>query len=681
MEPRDSDAPDPDLPAPASSQQLRFPITRCTDHPILCYRSAMQKKLLVVGALLVALCNPVLAEDFQHPGRIKLDHDGERWAQKALKKLSLEEKIGQMFMVRVQAQFLDLRNPDYVRLRDQIARYHLGSVLLTVPAEGPFLYKTEPYEVAMLANQLQRDSRLPLIVAADFERGLSMRLNGATIFPHAMAFGAAGKPELAEQFGRIVAQEGRAVGVEWNFFPVADVNSNPANPIINTRAFSEDPEQVASMEGAYIRGSRQEGMLTTAKHFPGHGDTGSDSHLGLAAVNRTRDQIEQIDLLPFRSAIAAGVDSIMVAHVTAPALEPDTGKVATTSAAIIGGLLKQELGFKGLVVTDAMEMGALTRLYPQGGSAASARAAVDAVKAGNDMLLLPSDLEGAYRGLLSAVRSGDVSEARINESVLKVLRAKASVGLNKARLVDVNTVSGIVARPESLDLAQQVAASALTLVRENGHVLPLQSTLSRANGHHDPALAINNRTSTRSVAYETIGHQESPLLCVILTDDVRTENGRQLERDLRKRVPDVRILYIDPRFAAAMATEVQSAVSSAAKVVVAVYMVPTAGKAVKKEGTNVMNTVSLAQTPATVLQSILDIGKEKTVVVAFGSPYIAADFPQIENYLCAFSNVSISESAAVQALFGQIAIRGRLPVTIPGFGQRGAGIQKPAIAP
>jgi beta-N-acetylhexosaminidase len=647
-----------------------------------CYRSAMRIKLLLLGALLLALCSPVLAEGFQHPGQIKLDRDGERWAQRTLKKLSLEEKIGQMFMIRVQAQFLDLRNPEYLRLRDQIAKYHLGSVLITVPAEGPFLYKTEPYEVAMLVNQLQRESRLPLIVAADFERGLSMRLNGATIFPHAMAFGAAGKTDLAEQFGKIVAREARAVGVEWNFFPVADVNSNPANPIINTRSFGEDPEQVAALESAYIRGARQEGMLTTAKHFPGHGDTGTDSHLGLAAVNRTRDQIEQSDLLPFRSAIAAGVDSVMVAHVTAPALEPDTGKVATTSQAIINGLLKQELGFKGLIVTDAMEMGGLTRLYPQRGSAASGQAAVDAVKAGNDMLLLPSDLDGAYHGLLNAAHSGEISESRINESVLKILQAKASIGLHKARLVDVNTMSGIVARPESLALAQQVAASAVTLVRENGHVLPLQTTVSRGSAHHDKISAKEARTSGPSAAYESIERQESSLLCVILSDDVRTENGRQLERELRARVPDVRVLYLDPRFAAAMAREVQNAVSSAGKVLVAVYMTPTAGKIVKKEGSTAANSaasnsVALAQTPAAVLQSILDIGKEKTVVVAFGSPYIAADFPQIENYICAYSNVSISEIAVAQALFGQFAIQGHLPVTIPGFAQRGVGIQKP----
>src|SRR5947209_4066721 len=243
----------------------------------LCYLAAMRKKLLLLGVLVLALCAPAIADEFQHPTRVHLDREGERWAEKTLKKLSLEEKIGQMFMVRVLTQFMDVQNPDYIKLHDQITRYHLGSILLTVPAEGPFLYKSEPYEAAMLVNQLQRDCKVPLIVGADFERGVSMRLNGVTTFPHAMAFGAAGKPELAEKFAKITAQESRAIGVEWNFFPVADVNSNPANPIINTRAFSEDPAQVAAMVAAYIKGAREDDMLTTAKHFPGHGDR-SEEH-------------------------------------------------------------------------------------------------------------------------------------------------------------------------------------------------------------------------------------------------------------------------------------------------------------------------------------------------------------------------------------------------------------------
>ncbi|HEY6349793.1 MAG TPA: glycoside hydrolase family 3 N-terminal domain-containing protein [Candidatus Angelobacter sp.] len=623
--------------------------------------SLMRPKLLLFGALLSAFCHPVVAGDFQHPAPVHLDRDGERWAKKTLKKLSLEEKIGQMIMIRVLGQFMDLQSPDYLKLHDQIARYHLGSILLTVPAEGPFLYKTGPYEAAMLINQLQHDVKVPLIVGADFERGLSMRLTGVTTFPHAMAFGAAGKPEFAEKFGKIVGEESRAIGVEWNFFPVADVNSNPENPIINTRAFGEDPDQVSQLVAAYIRGARQQGMLTTAKHFPGHGDTATDSHLGLAAVNRSRDQIKQIDLVPFRAAIAAGVDSVMVAHVTVPALEPDPGKVATTSPAIVGELLHHQLAFTGLVVTDAMEMGGLTRLYPPGNSAAG-HAAVDAVKAGNDMLLLPSDLEGAYKGLLSAVRQGELPESRINDSVLKILRAKASVGLNKARLVDLNSIPVIVAKPQSLDLAQNMANASITLVRENGHVLPFTK---------------NHRTSPTDPAYAKVESQGSSVVCVILTDDIRTDYGRQFERELRRRVPDAKVIYIDSRIAGSMAPVVENAVNAAEKVIVAVYVVPTAGKKVKTAA-GVVNSIGLAQTPAALLQSILDNSRDKTVVVSFGSPYLAKDFPQVENYMCAYSPVPTSEIAVARALFGEIPIQGHLPVTIPGYGPRGAGIQKPA---
>lgn len=565
-------------------------------------------------------------------------------------------------MVRVMGQFMDLQSPDYLRLRDEIQRYHLGSILLTVPAEGPFLYKTGPYEAAMLINALQRDAKVPLIVGADFERGLSMRLTGVTTFPHAMAFGAAGKAEYAEQFGKIVAEEARAIGVEWNFFPVADVNSNPENPIINTRSFGEDPAQVAELSSAYIRGARRQGMLTTAKHFPGHGDTGTDSHLGLAAVNRTREQIEQIDLVPFRSDISAGVDSVMIAHVTAPALEPDSNKVATTSPAIVSQVLQHELGFKGLVVTDAMDMGALTRLYPLG-PAAAGHAAVDAVKAGNDLLLLPSDLDGAYHGLLNAVRLGAVPQKRIDESVLKILRAKASVGLNRARLVDINTIPTVVLKPENLALAQKMANAAITLVRDNGRVLPLQK---------------NHRTSPPASAYENIVGQGNGVVCVIFTDDVRTEYGRQFERELRSRISDLRIIYVDPRIAPDMAADIQAAVSTAEKVIVGVYVIPTAGKVARKEAGAGANSIGLAQTPSALLQSILDTGHDKTVVVAFGSPYVAADFPQVENYICAYSHVPTSETAAARALFAEIPIQGHLPVTIPDIARRGDGIQKPA---
>src|SRR5262249_27003975 len=246
---------------------------------------------------------------------------------------------------------------------------------------GRSLRRDRRYETVVLLNHLQRESKLPLLVAGDFEQGvLPAHLFGTTVFPHAMAFGAAGKQEYAEQFGRITAQESRAIGVHWNLFPVADVNSNPANPIIGTRAFGENPLQVGDLVAAYIRGARAAGMLTTAKHFPGHGNTATDSHVAVPIVGENLEHLKAVDLPPLRKAIAAGLDAVITAHVRVRALDPDPSEVATTSKRIITGLLQQDLGFKGLVVTDALDMGGLSNRYAHN----PGRAAVDAFKAGND---------------------------------------------------------------------------------------------------------------------------------------------------------------------------------------------------------------------------------------------------------------------------------------------------------
>src|SRR5712692_10279103 len=306
-------------------------------------------RFLMIFLLFFSFSLPGFAkEKYQHPGPIHLDRDGEKWAEKTLRKLSLEEKVGQLFMIWVRAEFLNVDSPEYLQLRDSMRKYHVGSFAMTVRWEPPFLYRNQPYEAAELLNRLQQESSLPLLVAADFERGVTMRLYGATAFPHAMAFGAAGKLDYAKAFGRITAQEARAIGVHWNFFPVADVNSNPANPIINTRSFGEDPQQVSDLVVAYIRGARANGMLTTAKHFPGHGETDTDSHLGVARVNVDLVHLQNIELPPFKRAIASGVDSVMVAHVSVPALELDPNRVATTSTVVVTDLLKKQLNFKGV---------------------------------------------------------------------------------------------------------------------------------------------------------------------------------------------------------------------------------------------------------------------------------------------------------------------------------------------
>jgi beta-N-acetylhexosaminidase len=592
-------------------------------------------------------------EKYQRPGPIQLDHSGEKWAEKTLRKLTLEEKIGQVFMIWCRASFLNVESPEYLQLRDAMQKYHVGSFAMTVHVDGPYLQRSEPYEAAELLNRLQSDSKLPLLFAADFERGVSMRLMGTTVFPHAMAFGADGKLEDAEAFGRITAEEARAIGIHWNFFPDADVNSNPANPIINTRSFGEDPKQVGDLVAAYIKGAHEGGMLTTAKHFPGHGDTATDSHLGVASVTVDRAHLDSIELPPFREAIAAGVDAVMVAHVTVPALDTDPNHVGTISPVVVSDLLEKQLGFHGIVVSDALDMAGLTRLFAND----IGRAAVEAFKAGNDLLLIPADFPASFNSMLQAVQSGEISRERLDTSVLKILKAKASLGLQKARLVDVNALPDVVAKPANVTFGQQVADSAITLVRDNGKVLPLKSTRPNLVG-----------TSKAALPYTTQEVTRNDTVAVVFSDDVRTESGRAFAREFHARVPDADILYVDPRIAAGMSDEVMKAVKEAKTVVAAVYVVPSAGK--------MGNSMAMADATGTLLEQLLDRAGEKTVVVAMGNPYLAADFPKVENYMCTFSNASVSEVAAVKALFGEIPVHGHLPVSIPNVAQRGAGIER-----
>lgn len=612
-------------------------------------------RMLAAIFLALALALPGSAEKDKgkhgQPASIQLTRDREKWAEKTLRKLTVEEKIGQVFMIWCRVSFLNRESPEYLQWREAMVRYHVGSFAMSVHVDGPFLLRTEPYEAADVLNRLQRDSRLPLLFAADFERGVANRLLGTTNFPHAMAFGADGKIEDAETFGRITAQEARAIGVHWNFFPDADVNSNPANPIINTRSFGEDPRQVGDLVTAYIKGARAAGMLTTVKHFPGHGDTATDSHLGVASVNVDRAHLDTVELPPFRQAIAAGVDSVMVAHVTVPALDSDPNHVATISPAVVTDLLENEMGFKGLIVTDALDMAGLTHLFANN----IGRAAVEAFKAGNDLLLIPADLGASYESMLKAVKSGEISQQRLDRSVLKILKIKASLGLNESRTVDLGAIASTVGRPENLAFGQQVADAAITLVRDNGKVLPLKS----------------KGTTKAGLPYMTREETHNQVVAVLFSDDVRTDSGRAFGRELRARIPDARVIYVDAHIAAGMSDEVLKAVDEAQTVVAAVYVIPTAGK--------VGNSVAMADATGTLLQQVLDRAAEKTAVVAMGNPYLASDFPKIENYMCAFSNATVSEVGAIKALFGEIPIRGHLPVTIPNVAQRGVGLERPAL--
>jgi len=589
---------------------------------------------------------------------VHLDKHGELWASATLKKMTMEEKVGQLIMPWARIQFMNVNSPDYLLLRDEMRKYHVGGFGVTVFTDGPALLKSEPLEAAALTNGLQADSKYPLLFGADFERGLSMRLIGTTAFPSAMAFGAAHDQELAREFGRITAQEARAVGIQWNWFPVADVNSNPANPIINTRSFGEDPALVGQMVSAYIQGARAEGLLTTVKHFPGHGDTDTDSHLTLARSNASRDRLDKLELVPFRDAIAAGVDSVMVAHITVPAIEPDPNRPASISSNVITRLLKEEMGFRGLVVTDALDMGALTRVFPGTPAEVSAAEAVQAIQAGNDMVIIPADLDGAYNGLLQAVKQGTLTEQRIDASVLKILRLKASVGLDRNRFVDMSAVDKRIAEPSNMAIAQTVSDRAITLVSDLHHLLPL-SNKARAG---------------------------SSIVAVLFTDDAgNSEGGHVLIRQLRERAPNAAVFVVDGSNSGYISPSILSAVAKASTVIAIAEAFPSARRTTPGHASG---SAGMDDSSSGLLQQIIKSAGDKTIVAAFGSPYVAASLSGLDTgtsttspigtYLCTFSNTPGSAVSLARALFGEIPINGRLPVAVPLMGKRGAGLDRTA---
>jgi len=562
-----------------------------------------------------------------------------------LRSLTLEEKIGQMIEVRGIMRFYNADDPVFLKLVDDIRKYHLGAVHLTVDVDGPLLIRAQPYEAAMTVRRLQKEahSKVPLIFSADFERGPSMRLSAMEYFPHAMAFGATHNPEYAEKFGKVIAEESRSIGVTWNFYPLADVQINPRNPVINTRSFGEDPAEVSAMVTAYIKGSHAGGMLTTLKHFPGHGDTDTDSHLQLSRVNAPMNRLNAVELPPFKAGIAAGSDAVMIAHVAFPAIEPDPNRIATTSQKVVTGLLRDQLGFKGVIVSDALEMHGLTKLYPPNNGNPAGRAAVDTVKAGQDFLELPSDLDGTYNGLLNAVKSGEISRKQIDASVRRILIAKAKAGLTSTptKFVNPDTVAQEFGKPESYALAQEVAEHAITLVRDDNHILPLKPDDGKST------------------------------LIVLFVSDPHGDDGRALEQQLRAKMPGATVIYVDRRSAPLEADAITAMLPRFTRVVAAIYTVPQPGQ--------VGSQTSLdTKTGAEVLQGILDGAADRTAVLAMGSPYPILDYPKIRTYVCAFSSVSTSERAAVRALLGEIPFKGRLPVTLPGVARVGDGLESPA---
>src|SRR6516165_675103 len=373
-----------------------------------------------------------------------------QWVDATLRGMSVDQKVGQLLFTTFHGTFTSTESSEYQTLLHEVTELHVGGFIVVTKITQLGIEKSQTYPTAVLTNELQSKAQLPLLIGADFERGSAMRLDEGTSFPNQMAIAAGGDPRDAYTMGKITAIEARQAGVYWIYAPVADVNNNPGNPIINTRSFGEDPARVSEFVSAFVRGVEENGGLATAKHFPGHGDTAADSHTDLPVIRADRARLESLELVPFRGAIDAGVGSIMTGHLNVPALEPDANTPATLSSHILTELLRKDLRFQGLVVTDAMDMGGITVRFAPG------EAAVRAVLAGADCLLMPPVPDAAFEALENAVKSGRISRERLDASVRRILEAKARVGLNKNRLVDLNAINSRFAEPSWQEQAQQI---------------------------------------------------------------------------------------------------------------------------------------------------------------------------------------------------------------------------------
>jgi beta-N-acetylhexosaminidase len=550
-----------------------------------------------------------------------------RW----MKALTLREKVAQLIFIPFHGAAPNTRSREYRQFMKLVRETRVGGMVLVNWNNGRLTQKAQPYALAAFLNRMQKLSRVPLLVAGDFERGASMRVDGTTVFPQAMAFGAAGDAALARFEGQVTAREARAIGVHWLFFPVADVNNNPDNPIINIRSYGEDPKQVSALVAAFIEGARADAhyrVLTTAKHFPGHGDTAVDTHLNMAVINATRERLESTELPPFRAAIQAGVDAIMTAHIAVPALAP-ANLPATLSPAILTGLLRGDMAFKGIVVTDALEMGGIAQGYSSG------EAAVLALMAGADALVMPPDPEAAVKAILAAIQSGRLTRARIDESVARLLAAKERLGLDLRATVDLEAIGDQIDMPEDQERAQEISSGAVTLVKNDGNLLPLRA----------PAKTCFLTLAERHYSNE----------------------GLEFAQEVHRREKNATVIELDASLppasldAAVQKTEACESVAVAAFSSVAAYR----------------GDVALGGDFPRMLDALIATGKP-VALVALGNPYLVRSFPKAAAFLLTFSTVPPSETAAVKALFGESAIRGHTPVSIPGVAKLGDGIQLPA---
>ena len=534
----------------------------------------------------------------------------------------------------VGGEYAAVGSPEFEQARKWVEEDGVGGLVMSIG---------QPLSYAAKLNELQSRARVPLLVASDMENGPGMRLSGiyalpsllpqggGTAFPPVMALGATRSETLAFELGQVLGREARAIGVHLVFGPVLDVNANPLNPIINTRSFGEDPALVSALATAYIRGARSTGLMTTGKHFPGHGDTDVDSHLDLPTIRAGRAHLDSVDFPPFRAAIAADIDAIMTAHIAEVGVEGADAPPATLSRLFMSDVLRNEMGFHGLLFTDAMTMGGIAKRY------GATEPLILALEAGTDFLLMPRDVTTAIETVLAAVQSGRLSEARIDASVRRVLTVKARAGLIAGRLVNLSAVDRVVDVPANEKIAEEVAERSITLGRDLQNLVPLSGGGTRR------ILSITYAGASDLIA------------------------GSAFDAAMRTRSPHLQTARADARTSAAEYSALRSRADSADVVIVSAYVSPTAFK----------GTVAADSSFAGMVDSLARGGKP-VVLISFGSPYLVGAFPDVSSYMFAWGGAPICQRAAARALFGERAITGKLPISIPPLFKFGDGISRAA---
>jgi beta-N-acetylhexosaminidase len=574
--------------------------------------------------------------------------DADLWVTKTLAKMTLDEKIGQLIFTSFNAGYMSTDSGEFERLRHLVRDLKVGGIHVFGSAEalpqvmlnpvwggGPAARKGDPYAAATVLNRLQSESAIPLLTSGDFEGGAAYILNGATRLPRAMVIGATGDEQMAYKAGVVAAMEARAVGVNIDFYPVVDVNNNPRNPIINLRSFGEDPAFVSKMAVAYIKGIQSTGAFATAKHFPGHGDTNVDTHLGLAVINHPREHLDQVELVPFKAAVAAGVDAVMSTHIILPALDPTPGIPATLSRPILTGLLRNELKFNGLIFTDSMTMDAISKMFSHD------KAAAMAVKAGVDFVLHSPDDDAAFRGIKAAVEAGEIGESQINASVERILRAKARLGLHLNRQVDVAAIAEKFGTRANAQVAQEINDRGITLIRDERAQVPLAAPRDA------------NVLYLSVLDYASGWREGIP--------------SRTIVPELKKRWPNLTTVEVTDRTTASE-YELIRALTKRADAVVAGVFVRIA---------SFSGRMDLSQPQIALLDSVAAQNKP-FVTVCFGNPYTATFLPKLPAVLLGYEFSDFTERAAAKALAGEMPVAGKLPISLPGMFPVGHGLTRAA---